>query len=155
MCINIRRQFNRRMPHEVLCGSDIHTFFAQIRAVSVPETIGDKIIRQRVRRYQLIPVYFAAHRDVHCSSQRLDRPLETVFGMLVSGIIGSDIGKLRRVLDHFVEFWRNGDITVRVLCLGAPDVQHRIGSAAITDLYDIFSHRFFCFGRPAAAVIHQ
>ena len=47
MCIDVRCQLDRGVPHEVLSRSDVDALLAQIGTVSVPETVRYEVISKR------------------------------------------------------------------------------------------------------------
>ena len=44
------------VPHQILCCSDVNSFFLQVSTICMPQIIWDKIIRQRKRCYKLISI---------------------------------------------------------------------------------------------------
>ena len=67
--IDVCCQGNIRMPHQILRCSYINSLFLQVSTICMPQIIWDKIIRQRIRRYELISIYNLQRKRPHITAR--------------------------------------------------------------------------------------
>ena len=126
MSVYVGRDRYIRVAHEPLSGSDINFSFAKIRAVSMAEAVRDKIISQRQRRDESIPIDFAAHRYVHIAPQMSAEAVIRAFCMLPAFSVRRYRIKGLCVLYSLIQIIRYRDISVGVLRLRSAHMQQAL-----------------------------